>query len=167
MMRLEGAKIMISDTTSYLMRNTAQRDHSVVCVFLIVGIDFHVSLLYSQIADPGLDKETAKFLLVMCAFDSAKLLADKQLCKKVRAVWYCPDSASYIEDEHIRQMRYMSRKASQYSIKIMWDKDRVRWETRKFEGCVSVRYAFGEDYKSAMLRTTAFGPQLEEPLDAL
>ena len=32
---------------------------------------FPVSLLYSKIADPELDKETANFLLMMCAFDSA------------------------------------------------------------------------------------------------
>ena len=127
--------------------------------------DFPVSVLFSQIADPEIDKETANFLLMMCAFDSAKLLADKQLCKKVRAVWYFADPASYIEDEHIRQMQYKSRKASQYSVTVTWDKDRGRWETRKFKGCVSVRYAFGEDYRSAMLRTTAFGPELDEPLD--
>ena len=83
--------------------------------------DFPVSLLYSQIADPELDKETANFLLMMCAFDSEKLLGDKQLCKKVRAVWHYPDPASYIEDEHIRQMQYNSRRASQYSVTVTWD----------------------------------------------
>ena len=43
---------------------------------------FPVSLLYSQIADPERDKQTANFLLMMCTFDSAKLLADRQLRKK-------------------------------------------------------------------------------------
>ncbi len=79
---------------------------------------FPTSLPYSQIADPETDNETAKFLLMMCAFDSAKLLADEQLCKKVGAVCYYPDPASYIEDKHIRQMQYKSRKASQYSVTV-------------------------------------------------
>lgn len=52
---------------------------------------FPANLLYPQIADPGTDRETAKFLLMMCAFDPAKLLRDNQLCKKVRAAWYYPD----------------------------------------------------------------------------
>ena len=126
---------------------------------------FPVNLLYSQIANPEIDKETAKFLLMMCAFDSAKFLADKQLCKKVRAVWYYPDAGSYIEDEHLRQMRYKSRKTSQYSITITWDKKRSRWETRKYRGYELVRFAFGEDYNSAMLRTTAFRPMIDESFD--
>jgi hypothetical protein len=102
---------------------------------------------------------------MMCAFDSARLLADKQLCKKVRAVWYHPDPASYIEDEHIRQMQYKSRAASQYSVTITWDKDRGRWETRNYRGYELVRFALGEDYRLAMLHTTWFGPELDEPLD--
>ena len=60
--------------------------------------DFPVNLLYSQLADPETDAVTAKFLLMMCAFDPARLLADKELRKKVRAVWYYPDKASYMED---------------------------------------------------------------------
>jgi hypothetical protein len=126
---------------------------------------FPVNLLYSQIANPEIDKETAKFLLMMCAFDSAKFLADKQLCKKVRAVWYFPDPVSYIEDEHITQMRYKSRKASHYSVTITWDKDQNRWETRKYKGEEMVCFAFGEDYSSAMLRTTKFGPKVDEAFD--
>ena len=47
---------------------------------------FPPNLLYSQIADPETDGETAKILLMMCAFNPAKLFADEQLCKKVRAV---------------------------------------------------------------------------------
>ena len=80
---------------------------------------FPVNLLYSQIADPETDRETAKFLLMMCAFDPAKLLGDQQLCKKVSAVWYYPDRATYIEDGHKRQMQYKSRKASEYSILVV------------------------------------------------
>lgn len=105
---------------------------------------FPVSLLYSQIADPELGKETVRFLLMMCAFDSARLLADKQLCKKVRAVWYYPDPAIYIEDEHVRQMQYRSRTVSEYSITVTWDKERGRWETCKFEGCLSVAKTTGQ-----------------------
>jgi len=79
---------------------------------------FPTNLLYSQIADQETDRESAKFLLMMCAFDPAKLLADKQACKKVRAVWYYPDPASYIEDAHQRQMQYTSRKAGEYSVTV-------------------------------------------------
>ena len=113
----------------------------------------------------GIRKETANFLLMACAFDSSRLLEDKQLCNKVRAVWYYPDPASYIEDEHIRQMQYKSRRASQYSVTVTWDKNRGRWETRKYRGYELVRFALGEDYRSAMLHTTWFGPDLDEPVD--
>jgi hypothetical protein len=126
---------------------------------------FPVNLLYSQIIDPRLDRETAKRLLMMCAFDPAKLLADKQLCMKVRAVWYYPDPATYTEDGHKRQMQYKSRRASEYSATIVWDKDHSRWESRKYKGNELVCFAFGKDFKSAMLQTTAFGPQLDEALD--
>jgi hypothetical protein len=126
---------------------------------------FPVNLLYSQIVDPQTDRETAKLLLMMCAFDPAKLLGDKQLCSKVRAVWYYPDPTSYIEDGHKRQMQYASRKAGEYSITVTWDKDQSRWETRKYKGnelfCLSV----GKDFSSAMWQTTALGPQLDEALD--
>ncbi len=40
---------------------------------------FPANLLYSQIADPETDTTTAKFLLMMCAFDPARLLGDEQL----------------------------------------------------------------------------------------
>lgn len=101
----------------------------------------------------------------MCAFDSAKLLEDKQLCKKIRAVCYYPDPASYIEDEHIRQMQYKARKVSEYSVTVTWNKCRNRWETRKYRGYELVHFAFGDDYNSAMLRTTAFGPAIDENFD--
>jgi hypothetical protein len=126
---------------------------------------FPANLLYSQIADPKTDTQTAKLLLMMCAFDPAKLLGDKQLCKKVRAVWYYPDPSSYAEDEYKRQMDYKSRKASEYSITIIWDKVQSRWETRKYKGSQLVCFAFGKDFNSAMWQTTALGPQLDEALD--
>jgi hypothetical protein len=126
---------------------------------------FPVNLLYSQIADPETDRETAKLLLMMCAFDPAKLLGDKELCKKVRAVWYWPDPTSYIEDGHKRQMQYNSRKAGEYSITVIWDKDQSRWETRKYKGDELVSLAIGGDYNSAMRQTTLLGPQLDEALD--
>lgn len=128
-------------------------------------VGFPVNLLYSQIADPETDIETAKFLLMMCAFDQAKLLGDKQLCSKVRAVWYYPDPSSYIEDEHQQQMRYKSRKMGEYSITVVWNKDQSRWETRKYKGNELVRFAFGEDFNSAMRQTTALGPQVDEAPD--
>ena len=126
---------------------------------------FPANLLYSQIADPGTNSETAKFLLMMCAFDPAKLLGDKQLRKKVRAVWYYPDPSSYAEDEYKRQMDYKSRKASEYSITIIWDKAQSRWETRKYKGSQLVLLAFGKDFNSAMWHTTSLGPELDEALD--
>jgi hypothetical protein len=112
MMRLEGAKIMLSNDT------TEQQDASgPVRLFGNLprrirpneGADsrlagFPANLLYSRIADPETDKGTAKFLLMMCAFDPARLLGDEQFRTKVRAVWYYPDAASYIEDAHKRQM---------------------------------------------------------------
>jgi hypothetical protein len=172
-MRLEGAKIMISDNTNkqkYATNAVVSFGNIPHQIRSDHGVDsrlagFPVSLLYSQIADPELDKETAKFLLMMCAFDSARLLADKQLCKKVRAVWYYADPASYIEDEHIRQMQYKSRKASEYSVTVAWNKNRGRWETGEYRGYELVRYAFGEDYNTAMLRTTAFAPGVDEAFD--
>jgi hypothetical protein len=127
---------------------------------------FPANLLYSQIADPKTDPQTAKLLLMMCALDPAKLLGDKQLCKKVRAVWYYPDPSSYAEDEYKRQMDYKSRKASEYSITIRWDKAQSRWETRKYKGSQLVLLAFGKDFNSAMWHTTALGPQLDEALDS-
>ena len=128
---------------------------------------FPANLLYSQIADPETNRETAKLLVLMCAFDPAKLLGDKQLCKKVRAVWYYPDPTGYIEDGHKRQMQYKRRKAGQYSITVRWDKDESRWETRKYKDEELVLLAYGKDYNSAMWHTTALGPQLDEPLDTL
>jgi len=126
---------------------------------------FPANLLYSQISDPETDRETAKLLLMMCAFDPAKLLGDKELCKKVRAVWYWPDPTSYIEDGHKRQMQYNSRKAGEYSITVIWDKDQSRWETRKYKGDELVFLAIGKDYDSAMRQTTLVGPQFDEALD--
>ena len=126
---------------------------------------FPANLLYSQIADPKTDTQTAKLLLMMCAFDPAKLLGDKQLCKNVRAVWYYPDPSSYAEDEYKRQMDYKSRKASEYSITIRWDKVQSRWETHKYKGNELVLLAYGKDFNSAMWHTTALGPQLDESLD--
>lgn len=126
---------------------------------------FPVNLLYSQIADPKTDMETAKFLLMMCAFDPATLLGDKRLCKKVRAVWYYPDRATYIEDGHKRQMQYRSRKGGDHSITVSWDKDQNRWETRKYKGDELILLACGKDFNSAMWQTTAFGPQIDEVLD--
>jgi hypothetical protein len=173
MMRLEGAKIMISDDSK------KQKDASSPVFWFGNlprpirsgdGVDsrlagFPVNLLYSQIADPETNRETAKFLFMMCAFDPAKLLGDKQLCKKVRAVWYYPDPISYIEDRHKRQMQYKSRKAGEYSITVVWDKDQSRWETRKYKGNELVLLAYGKDFNSAMWHTTALGPQLDEVLD--
>ena len=126
---------------------------------------FPANLLYSHIADPETDRETAKLLLMMCAFDPAKLLGDKQLCKKVRAVWYWPDPTSYLEDGHKRQMQYKSRRAGEYSITVMWDKAQSRWETRKYKGDELVCHAIGKDYDSAMRQTTLEGPQLDEAFD--
>jgi len=87
------------------------------------------------------------------------------LCKKVRAVWYYPDPASYIEDSHKRQIQYTSRRASEYSITVIWDKDETRWETRKYKGNELVSLAFGKDFNSAMWQTTVIGPQIDEVLD--
>ena len=102
---------------------------------------------------------------MMCAFDPARLLADKELRKKVRAVWYYPDKASYMEDEHIRQMHYTSRKPSTYSITVTWNKHQSRWETRKYKGGNLIRLSFGKDYRLAMCQTTHSGPQADETLD--
>jgi hypothetical protein len=173
MMRLKGAKIMISDVTK------KQKDASSPVIWFgnlprpirpDDGVDarlagFPANLLYSQIADPETDRETAKFLMMMCAFDPARLLGDRQLCSKVRAVWYYPDPTSYIEDGHKRQMQYRSRRAGEYSITVIWDKDESRWETRKYKGDELVFLAYGKDFNSAMWHTTALGPQLDEALD--
>jgi hypothetical protein len=107
---------------------------------------FPANLLYSQIADSEMDREKAKLLLMTCAFDPAKLLADTRLCKKVRAVWYYPDPTSHIEYPHKRQMQYKSRNASEYSITVDWDKDQDRWETRKYKGNELVCLAFAKDF---------------------
>jgi hypothetical protein len=173
MMRLKGAKIMISDDTNrqeeassplFWFGNLPRRIRSdETADSRLAG--FPVNLLYSQIVDRETDKETAKFLLMMCAFDPAKLLGDKQLCNKVRAVWYYPDPATYIEDAHIRQMQYRTRKASEYAITVIWDKDQSRWETRKYKGNELVCLAYGKDFNSAMWQTTALGPQLDEAID--
>lgn len=126
---------------------------------------FPANLLYSQITDLETERETARLLLMMCAFDPAKLLGDKELCKKVRAIWYWPDPSSYIEDGQKRQMQYTSRKASEYSITVIWDKDQSRWEMRKYKGDELVFLAIGKDYDSAMRQATLLGPQLDEALD--
>lgn len=39
---------------------------------------FPANLLYSQVPDPHTNRETAKLLFMMCAYDPAKLLGDKQ-----------------------------------------------------------------------------------------
>jgi len=70
---------------------------------------------------------------MMCAFDPAKVLGDKRLCKNVRAVWYYRNATTYFEDGHKRQMQYRNRKASEYSSTVVWDKDQSRWETRKYQ----------------------------------
>lgn len=74
---------------------------------------------------------------------------------------------AFAEPEMLHAVKVLRRvrRTAINSVTITWDKDRGRWETRKYEGCVSVRYAFGEDYRSAMLRTAAFGSELDEPLD--
>jgi hypothetical protein len=173
MMRLEGAKIMISNNTN------EQKDASSPVrwfgnlprrILPDEGVDprlagFPANLLYSQIIDPKTDPETSKFLLMICAFDPTRLLSDEQFRTKVRAVWYYPDPTSYVEDAHKRQMQYDSRKAGEYSITVAWDKDQNRWETHKYKGNELVCLAFGEDFNSAMWQTTAFGPRLDETLD--
>ena len=126
---------------------------------------FPANLLYARIADPEIDGKTAKFLLMMCAFDPARLLGDEQFRTKVRAAWYYRDPTSYIEDAHKRQMQYKSRKASEYSVTVAWDKDQIRWETRNYRSNELMCFVFGEGFNSAMWQTTAFGPQPDEPLD--
>ena len=112
-----------------------------------------------------MDAETAKFLLMMCAFDPARLLGDEQFRTKVRAVWYYPEPTTDIEDAHKRQMQYKSRKASEYSFTVAWDKDQDRWEKRKYKGNELICLAFDKDFNLAMWKTTAFGPQNDEVLD--
>ena len=126
---------------------------------------FPANLLYSQIADPETDRETAKFLLMMCAFDPARLLGDEQFRTKVRAVWHYLGPASYIEDAHKRQIQYRCRKASEFSVTVVWDKVQDRWETRKYRGEELVLLAFGTDFNSTVWHTTALGPELDEALD--
>lgn len=133
-MRLEGAKSMIpNDTKTQKEASSPARWFGNLPrrIRPEEGVDprlagFPANLLYSQIADPEADTETAKLLLMMCAFDSPRLLGDKKLCKKVRAVWYYPDPASYIENAHKRLMQYRSRKGGDYSITVRWDKDQNR-----------------------------------------
>jgi hypothetical protein len=131
--------------------------------FRLVG--FPVNLLYSEIADRTTDKETANLLLMMCAFDPVKLLNDEQLRNKVRAVWYWCDPASYIEDDHKRQMEYRSRKSNPYSVSVMWNKVENRWETRKHKSDKLICLASGTDFNSAMMHTTLRGPEPDETLD--
>lgn len=102
---------------------------------------------------------------MMCAFDPERLLGDKQLCKQVRAVWYWPDSTSYIEDGHKRQMQYKSRKAGVYTITVEWNKDETRWETRKYKCNKLVLLAYGKDFNATMWQTTLPGPNPDEVLD--
>ncbi len=59
-------------------------------------------------------------------------------------------------------MQYKSRKASEYSITVVWDKDQNRWETRKYKGNELVCLAFGKDFNSAMWQTTALGFRLDD-----
>jgi hypothetical protein len=173
MMRLEGAKSMTSEDAEREKRKSSP----VVSYGNIPGqikceegidcrlVGFPTNLLYSQLADRETDAVTAKFLFMMCAFDPTRLLADKEFRKKLRAVWYYPDKASYIEDEQTRQMQYTSRKPNTYSITVTWSKVHSRWETRKYKGGDLIRFSFGEDYRLAMWQTTYSGPQYDETLD--
>ena len=97
--------------------------------------------------------------------EEARLLGDEQFRTKVRAVWYYPDSASYIEDAHKRQMQYNSRKVSEYSVTVLWNMDETRWETRKYKSNELVLFDFGKDFNSAMWQTTTLGSQIDEVLD--
>ena len=126
---------------------------------------FPANLLYSQIVDRETDTENAKFLLMMCAFDPARLLGDEQFRTKVRAVWHYLGPASYIEDAHKRQIQYRCRKANEFSVTVVWDKVQDRWETRKYRGEELVLLAFGTDFNSTVWHTTALGPELDEALD--
>jgi hypothetical protein len=82
MMRLKGAKIMIPDITKtqkgasspeFQFGNLPRPMRSGNAVDSRLA-GFPANLLYSQIADPETDRETAKLLLMMCAFDPARLL---------------------------------------------------------------------------------------------
>jgi hypothetical protein len=79
------------------------------------------------------------------------------------AACYWLDPGTYREDEQRREMLYVPREASPYSVRVTVRKDTGTWETRKYRGQELVCAASGPNFKTAMLHTTLAGLESDEP----
>ena len=84
---------------------------------------------------------------------------------RVRDACYRPDPASYQEDERTREMLYLPRGESPYSVRVVHEKATGFWATRKYRGDTRVHVAHGADLRTVMMHATMAGVAPDEPAD--
>ena len=76
---------------------------------------------------------------------------------------YSFDPATFFETGSTKEMKYLSRLASDFYVDVVWNKLTKRWQTFKCEGNRLLFYAAGADFEKAMRDTLAVGLQPDEP----
>lgn len=75
---------------------------------------------------------------------------------------YSFDPATFFETSSTKEMRYLSRLASDFYVDVVWNKLSTRWRTFKCEGNRLLFHATGRDFEQAMENTLAVGLQPDE-----
>ena len=74
------------------------------------------------------------------------------------------DPSTFVSGEQSRQMRYRPTVDSDFSVLVVLHTE-GRMETFKYRGSELLCEASGQDFKAAMIHTTACGLALDEPID--
>jgi hypothetical protein len=72
-------------------------------------------------------------------------------------VCYVPALETFREDSQRKQVCYFTKPKNGFFIRVIFEKDKGRWQTKKFKGDKLVRSAFGSTFDTAMLHTTMGG----------
>jgi hypothetical protein len=81
---------------------------------------------------------------------------------QLESVVYWLDLSTYREDSRLREMDYFTKPRNGYSVRVTFEKQTGRWETRKLKGESRICFAFGQTFDSAMLNTTMVGAEADE-----
>ncbi len=77
---------------------------------------------------------------------------------------YVPDVSSYREDDETRELRYLPREESPYSVRVVYEKATGWWAVFKLRGTAIVATSRGADFRSAMTHATLVGIAEDEPI---
>jgi hypothetical protein len=81
---------------------------------------------------------------------------------QLESVVYWLDLSTYHEDSQLRELDYFTKPRNGYSVRVAFEKQTGRWETRKLKGESLVCLAFCQTFDSAMLNTTMVGAEAGE-----